>query len=786
MNSILFKLIIRDLIKNKFYSFITIFGLAVGMAATILLFIYAQHEFSYDKFHADNDRIFRLNSDIKSEFKQILPICLRLQDSLVQKQIPEVEDIFQLYMFGEVEFFNGDKLHKKIQMAFCDPSINNVFTLKYLAGNPDNALKNPESLVLTKKVAEKIFGSIDVIGKSLKCVDLKKEYTVSGVIDDFPATSHIEFGVLAPTTYFAYMKYFGGLEFLTYVKFKKNINLSDGCAKLVKFYDETVAKRFEGSGWNVSGFLINIKDIHLKADFNSTLGFDAPLKNVYIYLTMALIVLLIAIINFVNLLTVQYEGKSKEIGVQKAIGASRKEIIINFLGKSLAFSVIALIIAAIIVEFFIPSFGNIVNRDLVFTYRNDVFLIIGLPLLAIITGLISGIYPAFIISNYPPTLAIKGLSNSKKGSNRLTQLLVIFQFSITIFFLTCLLTINNQVRYMKNADLGFNYDRVVAITGLNEKLVRSYPSIKDALKNDPNITSIGASHHLMGGGVSGQSVTIVGGETPDYKPINEYRVLPGFVETLDFKFILGRAFDETIESDKAGVILNQNAVKMLGITDPLKTELFMNDTKRNVIGVIKDFHYSSFETSIEPIIFSYSRGLNYIMLKIKSDNVKSVLGNIESVLKGFDSQYVLDYQFIEDIYHQKFKQHEQTEVLSSLASTLSLILAMLGLYALAMFSVYKRTKEIGVRKVNGASSFQVVTILLSKYIKQVIIAFLVAAPISYIVMTNWLNGFVYRVKFSPVILVLSGIIVLLVALITVLGLSWNVASKNPVDSLRYE
>jgi len=755
------------------------------MAATILLFIYTQHEFSYDRFHTNYERIYRLNSTAY-ESKEALPICLNLMDSVLQKSVPEIEELFQIYGYGRVEFVNEDIHFKKIELIFSDPNIHKVFTLKYLNGNPDKALTEPRSLVLTRSVATKMFGSIDVVGRIVKSVDFQDNYTVTGVIEDFPSTSHIKFGAIAPLEYFPSLKYFDGLELLTYIKYKEKVNIEDGIKKVDAKYNEILTKRFGKDGFSNSGFQIRVKDLHLKADFNSKNGFDAPLKKVYIYIAMALIVLLIAIINFINLLTVQYEGRFREIGVRKAIGSSRKEIIIHFLGQSIAFSFIALVIAAIMVEFFIPAFGSMLNRDLLNTYRNNIILIIGLPLLAFITGIVSGLYPALIISKYPPYLAIKGLMNSRKGVSRFTRALVILQFSIAIFLISSLIVINKQVEHMKNADLGFNYDKVVAISGFNKKIVESYPAIMDALSMIPGIKSIGASSHMIGGGASGQGFKVVGSSSLTDFPINEYRVLPGFVETLGFKLIMGRAFDENIESDKNGVILNEKAAKMLGLSEPLKTELIMRE-KMHVIGIVKDFRYASFEQGIEPIMFTaYSKWLNYIMLKIPSNDVKSVLKDVENVIKAIDSQYVLDYDFVEDVFHSKFKSHEQTETLSAYASILSLILALLGLYALSMFMVQKRTKEIGIRKVNGASRLQIIRILLAAYTKQVAVAFVIAAPIAYYVLNSWLNNFAYRIELTFIPFIVSGLLALGVALLTVFGQSWSVASKNPVESLRCE
>lgn len=783
MNSLDLKRVLRNLRSNKLYSLITIFGLSVGMAATILLFIYTQHELSYDQFHKDVNRIYRINSIFIEDTRSVYSICLRLNDSTLHKQVPEIEEIFQLYRYGEVEFINDNVRFKKIPFIFCDSNIHRVLTLKYLQGNPDDALQNPNSLVLTQSTAMKIFGSIDVIGKTL--FESKVLYTITGIIEDYPKTSHFRFGAITPLKSSEIVNRYGGLEYETFIKFKENVNLNDGISKSEKGYSDIISKRFKEMGYRTDCFLQKLTDIQLKSDFQSRNGFDAPLKKIYIFFSMALIVLMIAIINFINLLTAQYEGKSKEIGIQKAIGASRKDIVIHFLSKSIAFSFIALIVAIIMVEFLIPSFGSILNCDLIITYRHNLILIIGLPLLALLVGLISGAYPAFFISKYPPYLAIKGAVIDKRGANKFTRALIIMQFSIAIFLIASLIVVNRQINFMKNADLGFGSHGVVAISNLNEKLIKSYLPIKDALKKLPEIKLISGAHHLMGGGVSGQGIEVVG-EIPAKKySINEYRVLQGYFETLDLRFLLGRSFDENIQSDRKSIIVNEAAVKTFGLKDPLNIEVILHETKMKIIGVVKDFHYASLEESIEPIMFTYySSHLNLLMVKIEGGNLQSNLQNIETVLKEFDSGYILEYYILDDFYASKYKNYEQTEVLSSYASVLSLILALLGLYALSMFMVQKRTKEIGIRKVNGASRWQIIRILLKSYARQVIIAFVFATPIAYYVLSSWLNNFAYKIEINAIPFLMAGFLVLIVAILTVLGQSWSVASKNPVESLR--
>ena len=531
-------------------------------------------------------------------------------------------------------------------------------------------------------------------------------------------------------------------------------------------------------------FLQKLTDIHLKSGFQSKNGIGAEYKKVLIYLSLALVVLLIAIINFINLLTAQYEGKLRDIGIQKALGGSRTQIIISFLAKSFIFSFVSLIFAAFLVDMLIPELGLILNRDLISTYHNNFTLFAVLPLLAVFVGFISGIYPALFISRFSPDNLIKR-NLSVARSSRFTRVLVIMQFSIMIFLMVSLIVMKKQIIFMKNADLGINAEGVISITNLKYTIGKSYPAIKNELKNIPDIKSVGASHHLFGDIPSGQRIEIIGNGPKKEYPIKEYRVLPGFFETLGFRFIAGRPFDENINTDETAVVLNETAVRTFGMKDPLNSEIFKNDTM-HIIGVVKDFHFSSLEESIEPMMFRYDNNILNIVLKISGNDIHNVLQKVENIIKEFDPEYVMEYVVLDDYCRDRYGSHEQMETLSTFAAIFSLLLAVLGLYALTAIMVQKRTKEIALRKINGASRKQVVQLLITAYTLQIIIAFIIAAPIGWYVMYGWLKNFAYKAGLSWWIFILTGLIALTIALLTVSWESWKAATRNPVESLRYE
>ena len=781
------RIIFRNFKNTLLYSAITIFGLTVGMTATILLFIYVQNELSYDRFNQKAGRIYRINSILTRETENIVPICIGLTDSTLQKQVPEIEELLQIWdinSFDETQFTFDKTRFKNINLIYSDPNIHKVFPIKYLRGNPDEALVNPNSIVITRSLSERMFHSIDILGKTFLTNYSKNLFTVTGIIEDYPTTSHLKMDAIIPLKAVPYI-YKSGCELNTYVLFHKNINLEEGINKTMTSYNKLLSQHMKERGFKTGCFLQKLTDIHLKSGFQAKNGFDAEYKKVFIYLSLALIVLLIAIINFINLLTAQYEGKSKEIGIQKAMGGSRKQIILAFLVKSFIFSFVSLVFAAFLVDLLIPRVGLVLDRDLSSTYHNNLILFIGLPFLAIIVGFISGIYPALLISGFSPDNLIKGnLSSIRK--NRFTQVLVAMQFSIMIFLIVCLIVMKRQILFMKNADLGFNAKGVIAITDFNRNIIKSYPAIKNLLKSIPEIKSVGASFHLFGGPPSGQYVEVIGNGPKKEYPIKEYRVFPGFFEILGFRFIEGRPFDENIQTDTAAVVLNETAVKTFGLTDPLNSRISL-DYKMNVIGIVKDFHFSSLEESIEPMMFTYydNRVAN-IMLKISGNDTYYVLKKVEKIIQEFDLDYVLDYTVLDDFCRNRYHSREQMETLSTFAAIFSLLLAMLGLYALTTIMVQKRAKEIALRKINGASRKQVVQLLITAYTMQIIIAFVIAAPIGWFIMNNWLKNFAYKAGLSWWIFALTGIIALSIALLTVSWHSWKAATRNPVESLRFE
>lgn len=777
------RLTLRSLRRNLLYSLITILGLAVGMAATILLFIYVQHEFSYDRFNTRAPRIYRMISILGQDKSWTMPICTRFRDSIFANQIPEVDQVVQFYAGGPTEVVINNQRFKNLDLLFTDPNIAKVFTLDFLDGNPETALTDPSSMVVTDVIAKKLFGTTNVVGKTLAMDN--KSYTISAVIRALPSTSHFSIELLVPINSLPFLNQLRGLEFNTYILFKEGANIQEGIKKCEALYSKQLADGFGESGYKTGCFVQKLTDIHLHSDFYSRLERPGSINRVYVYFVLALLILSVAIINFINLLTVQYEGKTKDIGVQKALGASRMAIVKQFMGKSLTFSFIALIIAAIMVEFTISGFGALVNRNLIVSYAGNPWLILILPALAALVGAVSGVYPAFYLSRFTTLKVLKGTVNSSRGTNSFTRALVIFQFAVAIALISCIVVINSQISYMKSVDLGFKPDNVVGVSNLNRKLMRSYPAIKDALLKMPEITMVSASDHFPGGGTSGEGIRVAG--TDADLSINCYRVQTDYFKVLQMHFLVGRPFQQNALADSNAIILNEEAVRKLGITNPLTADILYDGERVNIVGVVKNFYYSSLQEPIEPLAFTnHSFGLNYFLVRVANGQLKAGVKAIEKVMKQFDPGYDMEYKLVDDVCRNRYNSEEQTVELSTYASLLSLLLALLGLYALTMFLVNKRTKEIGIRKVMGSTRVQIVAMLVGVFVKWITVAFIISTPISYYIMQRWLQNYAYHIRLSIWPFLMAGLVALLIAVLTVGWQAFKAASRNPIEALRYE
>jgi putative ABC transport system permease protein len=779
------KLSVRSLAKDKLNSFINIFGLAIGMAAVILITVFIQYEMSFDKFNSKYDRIHRLVSQMGKETAGDNAICRRINHEEYKENIPGLEEITQLYRGWECEIHHKDKRFFGFNFHFVDDNFTKVFDIDFLHGNPLTALEDTKSVVLSEKAAKTIFGKTDVLGTliNLNGVDC----TISGVAKDLPKNSHYSFEVLAPLEYVFPVNSKSGLEFFTYALVKEGADQEACLNSILKEYRKSI-DQFQEYGYKTGAYFQKLSDVHLHSAHMHSIGPKGNYEIVLIYIFLAILILSIAIINFINIMTVQYEGKIKEIGMRKTIGATRWQLIRLFVGKSILLTSIALILGVILAEIFLPYFKQLVYRDLMLAYSSNLLLSIGLPVLALVVGILSGVYPAIFISRPSPSVALQGGGLKMNGKNILTKVLVIFQFTVSITLIASLFVLNKQVDYLKNADLGFNPEKVLAIENMNAKIHQSYFSIKEELLKLPLIRFVSASDHIPGGGTSGQGFKLMGQEENKYKSFNSYRIQPDYFKTTGVELSHGRSFKETGKMHEKGIIINETGAKLLKQDDVIGLNVEYKGQVQEIIGVVKDFHFQSLRHKVKPLMFTHnSFGQLYdILIRYEGNDLQQVLEEVTNVIRKFDPGYVLDYTIIEKLNRNKYRSEERAMEFMSYSSIISLVLALLGLYSLSLFMVQKRIKEIGIRKVNGATEWQISSLLFTTFIKWLGIAFLIAVPIAWMIMNSWLKSFAYKVEIGVLPFIIAGLITALFALATVGRQTWKAANQNPVESLRYE
>jgi len=783
------KLSFRSLAKDKVNSIINIFGLAIGMAAVTLISIYVQHELSYDKFNTKHERIYHLISLLSDAGDDLQPleICKRLTPENFANAIPEIEEITQLYRGYTQNVTIGDQHFTGIRCHYVDTNFHKVFTLEPIAGESINIFSNPNGVVMNATTAKKLFGTINAGGKEFKMFG--RLLNVNTVVKDLPLTSHYDFDILLPFSGFSVHANFKSIEYHTYVLLKQGVDEPAIIKKIENSYSQLLDDAYGQYGEKTGSYLQKLTDIHLKSDYSPSLKPAGDIKAIYVHILLALLILAIAIVNFVNITTARYDDKLNQIGIKKAIGAERSDLIRDFLGRTLLMSIIALLFGVIIAEILLSSFGDLMNRTLSIEYLSNPILYYGLPFMTLIVGLLSGLYPALTITRYNPAAIIKGNLQTGKGKNLLSRILLIFQFSTSIVLISVVIITQQQINYMKKTDLGFEPEHVIAINNLSGSQKQSYSTIKQELLKLPEISSVSASHHLPGGGASGQIFRLYGSDAKTTKKFDEYRVRPDYFKTLEIQILEGKAFDESQVENCRGIILNETAVKNLEIDNPLGKLVWFHEAKYEIQAVVKDFHYASLHEKISPLMFTcfkHNGNINFVLLKVKTNDINGILSKVKEIFKNIDPSRTNYHLFIDDICRDRYQLEERSQALTSYSSVLSILLALLGLYALTLFIVQKRTKEIGIRKVSGASALRITTLFFATFTKWLALAFVISIPISLYIMNRWLEQFAYKTQIGVFPFLFSGLLIALFALLVVGVQTWKAANQNPVDSLRSE
>jgi putative ABC transport system permease protein len=784
----IFKTGFRYISSNKLTSLISIFGLSIGLTLTIYLTLFIKNELGYDRFHPKHDRIYRVlgkETELDRE-PEYVALC-QGQFPMHLNTIPEVESTLRILSQGFVDMeFDNTRITKN-HLIYADSTFFNFFSFKVLSGNTLETLKNPIGLFVCKSLAIKAFNSLDIIGRSVKING--KIMTIGGVLEDVPENSHLQFNMLSGSNnpLVDMLVKHSGNEFYTYVLLKENVDKKSTLDKVCMAYNLFSKEYWKDSNFRVEGLLQPLNDIELHSD---NLVWDVPhgnMQNIYLAAALIIFILVVAIINVVNLFTVNAETHVKEVGVRKASGASRFDMIRKYMGESVIITFISLILALLLVRISWSFFNNFIGKNIVVSALIDLKLIFILVLLGLIIGAVSGIYPALYLSRFSIVRILKGATSRGGKISPLIKGMVLTQFFIVICLVSCLLIFYRQMSYVKNKNLGFNKEYVVAINGLTNQTVKSYPVIREKLLQNDGIVNISLAQGIADDEMSGQFLSRIGGETGGQILTKHTRTTEDFIKTFGIEIVDGRDFNKAYPTDKNNFILNEAACKALGFQGSAVGQLIaMNDTG-TVIGVVKDFNFASLHNKVAPLVITFEdprRGTIYV--RLKPEFIKKGLDLIYKSVKSVDPFYSLDYEFVDDQFNRMYIQEAKVSRMLLTTVVISILLALMGLVAITSMTIIRRVKEIGIRKVNGASIFEVLVLLNKDFSLWVMAAFLMTVPISWLVMHIWLEGFAFSTEMSWWIFALSGLSMLGASLITVTSISWRAATRNPVEALRYE
>ena len=824
-----FKTAWRNMLHNRTSSLINISGLSIGIACTLLIVIFIKNELSYDRFHRNADRIFQVvlngNMDGQEFWAGNTPPPV---GAALTSNIPEVESFTRFYkpndMVVRYEQTNAaEKFFTEKNVLAVDSNFLQLFDFKIAEGNAATALMKPGSVVITEEMAKKYFGDDpdsyrDPIAKTLLIGQDKKPFAVTAVIKKLPSQSSIQFDFLAPVADFPVVKRFSWswvwLQMMCYVKLKENVptdktsihQLESKFPAMVKVQAANAFKRIgkpfdeflsSGGKWNLH--LMPLTDVHLRSASIAMpwLSHISNIKYIYIFGSIALFIVLLACVNFMNLSTARASKRAKEVGIRKVTGSTRAQLVKQFLSEAFLYSFLSSIIAVALVAVLLKGFSMIIDEPISFQTAFTPSIWLSLLALTIITGLLAGSYPALYLTSFKPVLILKGknLFSGNKKDLLIRNGLVVFQFTISTIMIVGTLVVLKQLRFFRNTDMGFNKENVLIVTS-TDRLGESEESFRDAVTQIPGITTASITTSIPSGGAFGDSYKAQPDDNvAEVKDIglNSFMVDESFIPTLNIKVLQGRNFSKTF-SDSASIILNQEAVRQIGWKDPIGKWVQYpggDDVRFKVIGVVKNFNIESLQAAITPFALFHLSSKTYgfghnVIAKIRSEDLSKVINQVETRWKGFASSEPFDYNFLDAAFDSQYRSEHRLGSIFSIFAALSIFIACLGLFGLSAFMAERRTKEIGVRKVLGASVPSVVMLLSKDFLRLTLIAIVIAFPVAWYFMSKWLEDFAYRIDITWTIFLLAGLGTLIITLVTISFQAIGAAVANPVKSLRTE
>ena len=795
-----FNVALRNLLKYKLYSIINIVGLAIGIACSLLIFLFVRDELAFDHYHEKSDRIYRVNMEWhynNGDLKNYAGSSVNLAPALLE-EASEIKYATRL-LKTSAYIKKGDHRFYEKDGYYADASVLSIFSFPLLHGKAETALSQPYSMVITKQMAQKYFQNENPLGQTLVLQDTINA-TVTGVLASIPNQSHFKFDFLLSfqtlhSIQHPYVtkwhKYWGNLGPYTYILLHDANQQEKVASQIYRITQRHAPEEEKKLQVVYKHTLIPMTDIYLHSDFLYEIGTTKSVKTVYIFLSIAMLILLMACINFMNLATARSINRAQEVGMRKVVGAHRRQLITQFLGEAFLMTCLAVIFAIVLIEIFLPPFNTLSNKALTLDLLHDPNMLLSLLVVTAFVGLIAGSYPAFALSKFQPVEVLKGVLKGTFKDTKIRQGLVVFQFTISIVLIIGTIVAINQLQYMHNQKLGFDKAHTVVIPFHdNPNINKRYNTLKTAFLNHAHVKSATASGTVPGRVFGDMKFVYEDKNEKSMKAMLYQHIDEDYIQAYDLEVIAGRNFSKDFpHEDTQSFMLNETAVAYLGLGSP-KEALGANIDKRNnrrLIGVVKDFHHHGLQRAIEPLYFIFDpTRCQYLSIKIQSNNIAETLSALENIWQTQVPNRHFEFFFLDTDFEKQYQSEQHLSKIFTIFATLAIFIGCLGLFGLVAFAAQQRTREIGIRKILGASITGIVTLLSKDFVKLILIANLIAWPIAYYTLNQWLQTFAYRINLHITTFIFAGLIALLIALITISYQAIKAAQANPIDSLRYE
>jgi predicted permease len=768
------KIAFRVIKKHKGYSIINITGLAVGIACCVLILLWVQDELSFNRFHKNYKEIYRTTLNIAGRWTGSSPWALA---PLLKQEYPEIQAAAR-YRSNDILFTYEDKSFYE-ETAFVDPDFFEIFTFPWQKGNEDTPFPALTSVVITERTATKYFGNEDPLGKTFTANNRTK-LSVTGIIKNVPANSTLTFDILASVRLFGEEKLNSwALESGSFILLHKNASPDALQEKIVGITMEYDKRTNETVTTHIQPF----SRMHLYS-----LGGGGNITYIYIFSTIALFILLIACINFMNLSTARGSTRAKEVGMRKVVGARRNNLVNQFYGESLLLSIVSLLIAIVLVYLFLPAFNNLAQKSMILDLGHNLPMLLGLMGITLFTGLVSGSYPALFLSSFRPSDIIKGPNSARSSKPLLRKILVVTQFSIAIVLIIGTIITVKQLHFIRNKELGFNRHHVLSLP-MNPTLWESYESFKNEALGHHTITHVTSaiSQPTRVGNIN--PVYWEGRGPEQYETMRFITCDHDYIKTFEMELVEGRDFSRDFPTDLQNYIVNEEAVKFMGLKDPVGKLFSIWQYEGQIIGVVKNFHSRPLHNTIEPLVLTLAQqhwGPNYVFLRLRPENISQTMNDIEKVWKKFTPNYPFDFRFLDEDFEQLYRADQRTGTIFKYFAILAIFISCLGIFGLAAFTADQRTKEIGIRKVLGASISSIVSLISREFVLLLTLANVIAWPIAYFLMKRMLNNYAYRTSITLWIFLIAGVLAYSIALLTVSFQAFKAARTDPARALRYE